>query len=126
MKANFTLDQLIEEVKRLANQNPDFVYQSIKNTDDSRRCSYTESADDPNKGCIFGQAILNLQPELKCVLNGSGASIKKLLFELGIIDADPFTQGYNNPDIEWCGVVQLQQDSERSWADAVKYADASK
>ncbi len=114
MIANFTIDQLIQEVRNLATDWPDFVYQSCS----SGTCCYTKSKTDPNKGCIFGQAILRLQPDLKDVLlNNNSVSISGLLMILGF-DVDAFNKQRN-----WCIEVQQKQDRHQTWANAVKFAD---
>ncbi len=117
MQVNFSVDQLIDEVKRLAQENPDFVYQKFpgKVRPIAGNCYYTKSANDLNKGCIFGQAILNLQPDLKDFLlevdnrtdsNGIGQVLKDLGF----------------PRLTWCIDVQSNQDHGYCWKKAVELA----
>lgn len=124
MIANFTIEQLIQEVKRLAEQNPDFVYQ-IWCTSCEASCFYTKSKTDPNKGCIFGQAILNLQPELKELLqkvddprpdDASSVSRIKDLIQQWEIKA-------SIEQLDWCDDVQSAQDQEFTWANAVNFAN---
>ncbi len=112
---NFTVRQLIQEVKRLANQNPDFVYQSCNNT-----CFYTRSENNNDCGCIFGQAILNLQPDLKEKLQEFDNStsvprihilLKKLGMKLSLMQKS------------WCAAVQSSQDRKCSWSHAIQYAE---
>lgn len=127
MKANFTIEQLIQKVRDLAEQNPDYVYEKIENDkfktvfclSTSSSCSYLKSKNPGNedKGCIFGQAILNLQPDLKPELE-TPFSISTILSHIGI----------NGNDFEkkWCAAVQAAQDSQYSWKDAINKADLIK
>lgn len=112
--AGLTINSLIREVKRLAKQNPDFVYQSC-----GSNCFYTKSENDNDCGCIFGQAILNLQPDLKETLqffdNSSRVPrISVLLKKLGITAS--------MKQQSWCNSVQSSQDRKSTWACAIKRA----
>ena len=73
--ANFTIDQLIDEVKKLAIEKPDFIYPSINGS-----CFYGKSATSETEGCIFGQAIFRLQPESKELIKDSKTGIQVLDF----------------------------------------------
>lgn len=121
MKANFTIEQLIQKVRDLAEQNPDFVYcQIVKEKEKNFGCYYATSGNDPDKGCIFGQAILDLQPDLKDNLikidnNFSVPRIKELLEEFKV----DFTQN----QVRWCNAVQNQQDECKKWKIAVEIAN---
>ncbi len=112
MKATFTIDQLIQEVKTLAQEQPNFVYQSIP----LKGCYYTKFGASSGNGCLFGQAILRLQPELLPMLEAWDArehgatGIQHLLKELGIDWS---------PRVAWCCLVQGAQDRECPWGKAV-------
>lgn len=106
-----TADLLINEVKRIAEQNPDFVYKP-----DGKDCLYTRSENNEDCGCIFGQAILNLKPELKQILQNFDNSaavprINVLLNELEIKTT--------KKQAKWCCIVQSAQDNQLSWTQAI-------
>lgn len=116
MIANFTLDQLIQEIRKLATDWPNFVYERCGSA-----CNYTKSKNNPNKGCIFGQAILNLQPDLKELLtNNNSTPITTVL--LNLLDFE-YKQEVNGNKISWCAEVQNKQDYGQSWANAIKLSD---
>ncbi len=117
-KANFTLDQLIDEVRKLANEKPDFAYFKPP---EARLCSYTRSATSETEGCIFGQAILRLQPELRDSLTDCGIiNLLKLLEVIGPYEAD--RHDCKNK-VYWCAYVQNRQDYGNTWASSIDYAD---
>lgn len=115
MKATFSVDQLIQAVVVLSQERPKMVYQGIHLSG----CYYTKSACSTTDGCILGQALLRLQPELRPMLEewdnrSSGASgIQFLLKELGIEFSDK---------VAWCCRVQGSQDREAEWGWAVSTA----
>ena len=50
------VSELIKEVKRLCVENPENIYTP------NGLCFYTQGENDCGTGCLFGQAIINLQP----------------------------------------------------------------
>ncbi len=110
MQANFTIDQLIDEVRKLANEKPDFVYERPIA---SGPCSYTKSKTSETEGCIFGQAIFRLQPELKSYLCDCGINTLIQLLEIKA----------SKQEIIWCCRVQGYQDRANSWKLAIEFAD---
>ncbi len=125
MKANFTINQLIQKVRDLANENPDYVYQKIEinkfqsafGLSAQGSCSYVKSNNPGNedKGCLLGQAILSLQPDLKSELE-IPYSISTILSGIGL--------GGNQYARKWCVAVQQYQDNKRTWEQSVNYADS--
>lgn len=116
-KAEFTLEQLVDTVRELAKANPDFCYKSdIESISGSGQiCFYTKGSN--CNGCLFGQAILKLQPNLYNYLDSEDAhcppTITVLLHDILS----------NDSDYSWCQLVQLFQDSGRSWGNSVIKAD---
>lgn len=119
MKATFTINQLVETVQTLAAERPDFVYEQIP----LGACYYTKSACSTTDGCLFGQAILRLQPELRPTLEewdtnrekNHASGIMTLLQSLGI----DYTTEVGNLML-WCCQVQGMQDRKTAWGKAVK------
>ncbi len=125
MIVNFTISDLIKEVRRLANENPDFVYPEFKKPHNGRTCSYLKS-EKSDVGCIFGQAILNIQPDLKeflihfdCEVD---SGIKKCLQTL-FPDIDLTYPSTSREQLDWCEKVQDEQDRGSTWGEAIKIAN---
>ncbi len=99
---------LINEVRRLANLHPDNIYRKPG----SGHCSYVEGiCTNGAKGCLFGQALANL----KIKINGKEGNIKTLALDLELIGTVD--------QINWCGLVQKNQDKGMTWKEAVETAD---
>lgn len=120
-----TPEALEEEVRRLAAEQPDYVYDS-KDFDDTRggwsipTCRYTHIQDDGAKvpGCIIGKAIYNLTGKL---VNQQGSGIG------GVLDFG-FMKPERDESFEWTsrarflGKVQNMQDEGYPWGHAVQRA----
>jgi len=107
MIAKFTIEELISKVRELALNNPEFLYRKPLN---SQKCSYTTGAD--GKGCIFGQAMVALQPDIEDFLRyRDNQPIEMILSILAIGDDN---------DKEWCGTVQHKQDWPKMWGECVE------
>ena len=102
----FTLEQLKDEVRRLASESPDYIYKSVCVGD---LCSYIDGQN--NKGCIFGQAIKNLESNFDFT-SYINSSITGLLEGLGLDDKS-----------RWCRCVQMYQDRGRTWKSCITIAD---
>lgn len=101
---------LINEVLRLARENPDYVYPSGGGT-----CRYSSSGlvngvpvDPDCKGCIFGQAFQNLGWELP----GEGTYV-------GYSVGDEFSM----EEKAFCNDLQAKQDSGTKWGDLVEIVE---
>lgn len=118
-KAEFTAEQLVKEVKELAEQNPDFVYSG--SDDGGGWCFYTKSIDSQECGCIIGQGILKLQPNLRSYLQQAEAGlipdVSCLLINLGI------NYLAESKRLSWLKSVQYSQDRGLSWGDSIHAAD---
>lgn len=106
-----TIEQVIAEVRRLADEKPDFVYPRPP----GGSCKYTPDNEQP--GCIFGQALSALGwrfalPEIE------GHGIAGALQRLNI-DTPP-------RQTRWCAEVQIAQDGGQPWGEAVQLADAKR
>lgn len=104
---NLTVEAVIDEVRNLANQRPDHVYQREA---DTAMCRYRH---DDEPGCIMGHALANLAPNYR---PREGYGIRDVLVEAGL------TVEYQQRC--WLGEVQSNQDSGDPWGEAVRKADA--
>lgn len=118
--------ELVNEVKRLANLSPNTIYDKYScspNHPKTYSCCYTLGNAGQRQGCLIGQAILNLRPEYEDLLsmldkymskiggvNCSIGSISSLL----ISDYSP-----NNINIKWLSEVQGMQDNNKTWLQAI-------
>lgn len=111
---------LVNKVRALAAENPDLVYPSVGPTG---RCYYLTSGR-PNDvpGCIMGQALIALDPELRPVLERADEDQDLIR---GILDKTLGSKVVqdNSLDVDWLALVQAKQDKAMSWGKAVAYAD---
>ena len=122
---NFVLD-LVQEVRNLAKYHPDAVYHGpVKGGD---LCCYTEgeckdsTGETIGIGCIMGQAILNIRPEMKRALEKADVhqiDVRCLLSEIGEKHFDVGTCLFTNP-VTFLASVQQDQDLGSTWGDAVE------
>ena len=116
------LEALQKEVRRLAEANPQFVYQ--KKTFGGmtgmtfQGCSYTEETDDGKLvgSCIVGQAFINLGVDPEKMASREHVAIGDLLIADFDLDAE-------DPTLIWLRDVQENQDSSVPWGEAVEAAD---
>lgn len=118
------LDELIKELKRLVENNPDFVYESVGY---EYNCYYTKGglqwgraflAQKTNcNGCLFGQALMNLYPELKEQLE----EFDKRLFGVRI-DGVLENIGYKGDRklLDKLRIIQDKQDRGVKWGELKK------
>lgn len=115
--------QVIEEVRRLAAEQPDFVYGNQEGADVNEDCSYFGCAigDTSGQACIVGQALANLDVDMTNLqrkeVKGFGPAIGEAL-ESRVV-AIPYTE----EEQAWLGNVQYHQDRKEPWARAVELAD---
>ena len=116
-----TATQVIEEVRRLAAEQPDFVYSEQEGA--VGECSYFSCAigDSSGQACIVGQALASLNVDMSDLKRkedkGIGMAICTVL-EQGVVEI-PYTE----EEARWLGNVQYYQDREEPWARAVALAD---
>jgi len=105
-----TVEQIIEEVKRLGREHPHAKY-----TEDD--CSYLHGENGYKRcGCIVGVAIMNLDSSLEPTLQEAdskpgGLDVSGLLDLLKI--------EYTGDQVAWLMDVQSFQDARETWGDAV-------
>lgn len=110
---------VIEKVREIAAQNPDYVYQRPSFTS---CCCYCSSHSDPNQGCLIGRAILAVRPDLredlleidkKAEAFNSFHLLEKIHKELDL----------TKQEVTWLNAVQFFQDTGITWSMAVAEAD---
>ena len=118
-----TAAELIQEVRKIAAERPDFVYgkQGLISPD---TCSYfgRDVGDESGSPCIIGQALKNLgvdtsllkQAEDECDDNMGIASA---------LDVKHIELAYTDREALWLSHVQRKQDNGETWAEAVESAD---
>lgn len=112
------LNDLQKEVRRLAAEYPNAIYQSLDG------CYYNAGivANGPDtEGCLLGQAIRNLDPEIFEDIGMDGDDIASLI---QYMDEHFDNSEDKEGNIEnWFSIVQGQQDNGETWSEAVKIAD---
>ncbi len=118
-KLTITFEALKNEVLRLAAEHPDAVYPRKSHVVGlARSCFYTRGECGGGVGCIFGQALVSLDPSLHDTLKEvdddplSAAGINWVLEKLGV--------SLSTDEKEWCCRVQGSQDIGACWGEAVK------
>lgn len=115
-----TTKDLIDEVRKVADAEPDYSYQDNTGTE-LGKCSYfgrTVGVEEGNP-CIIGKALGNLGVDMSVVreMEGKGEDPAiKSLFREGMTDVEVV----DSKDINWLASVQSKQDLGMSWAETVK------
>ena len=132
----FTAKDVLKEVVRLGRERPDFNYNDQPERKDyledkqgvSLGCSYTSAVlgSDEGEGCIVGQALMNLgvpEEELKDVSTNVSDVLENLLpgesyrFSYGELVTPRIVRALS--------YIQMNQDSDMSWGEAVEEGLAS-
>lgn len=111
--SNVTGEQLVAEVRRLASEDPSFIYPvAATPPKDKPNCLYNPDKHQP--GCIFGQALINL---------GDPVPVKD---DRGNIGTQVWIKKIEatKAQIRWMMWAQQAQDQRMTWGDAIAYADA--
>lgn len=113
-----TSAQVVAEVRKLAEERPDFVYRSQPGS--SPDCSYLgaympeEGEPYTGEGCIVGQALTRLGVDETALRTVEGQGARGALVDLGI--------QCSQVDLDWLSEVQSYQDDHRSWRQSVLWA----
>lgn len=116
--SNITTQDLIDEVRKIAEEMPDFVYGSPS----TKGCSYfgREVEDPTGQCCIMGQAFKNLKVDTSQIDESpEGLSTVGELIWGQVIPVTPL----NESQVEWLERVQALQDDGISWGEAVSIVD---
>ena len=116
-----TATQVIEEVRRLAAEQPGFIYGLQAGAGGT--CSYFGCAigDTSGQACIVGQALANLNVDMSGLKSREDGDLGMAIAEalaFGKVDIS-----YTAEDARWLDNVQYQQDRDEPWAQAVALAD---
>ena len=119
----FTLDRLVAEVRSLAADCPDVVYSPC-----GVYCMYTKGEAGCGVGCIVGQAILRLQPELREGLvrvdrrELGNTTAMQLMGSMRLwVGTESGKEAYRNA--YWLSRVQTSQDRGTQWGECIELAD---
>lgn len=109
----FTLNELEAAIRNLVEENPETIYMELSEGD----CLYTQGKAGCGEGCLIGQGISTVQPNLnpflaQCDKNEGPISVSVLLSKLGFGTADG-----------WFASVQGYQDDDYTWQVAIEKAD---
>ena len=122
---NFTIHDVIREVRALAAEQPDFVYSAQPERagyDHQPECSYLGAVqgEEGGKACIVGQALarLGVSRDDLLAVEGRGASAA-ILEQLG----ERQYRGIWSEQEQWLNMVQSHQDYGDTWSGAVESAD---
>ena len=106
--------ELIGCVRELASKYPEAIYEN-----DDQNCYYTIGACGNGNGCIIGQALVAMNPELLDDLiasdNGCVPFAGELVYQLEL--------ALSEKEVRWLNSVQGYQDEGKSWGEAIKKAD---
>lgn len=111
------LVKLEAAVRKLAADNPTFVYTRCTTDDHMASCLYRPTEHNP-QGCIIGAALQTLGKPVRQSLEGDGATaVIGAMLGIGV--------GVHGETVvsPWYNYVQRGQDDGMTWAAAVVYAD---
>lgn len=118
MSYDFTFEDVLNEVIRLSEEDPDFVYTTQPGREGVSSCGYTGLAPGTTEGrsCIVGQALQNLGVSKDSLINLSLNATGVLTDYLNILpkyhdDADRLI---------YLDSIQSNQDQGMSWGDSVR------
>lgn len=117
--SNITTQDLIDEVRKISAEMPDFVYM----TGDVAGCSYFGRGigDPTGQCCIMGQVFKNLSIDTsKIDESHEGVSTVGELIWDQVIPVTPL----NKSQVDWLNLVQSLQDEGISWGEAVSIVDS--
>lgn len=111
-----TTKDLVKEVKKIASENPDFIYMA-------EHCSYfgQEVGDPTGQCCIVGQAFKNLNIDTSGIEEGgqiTSPNAYTVIYQ-GMVDI----QIDSESDVIWLSKVQGVQDQSKPWGEAVVRAN---
>lgn len=111
---DLTFEQLEAEVRRLAGERPDFIYNRTTGGFWNGNAACVYNATEDREGCIFGQALTRLgRPVPEGLEHVSIRAILEHASNMYLTTA----QG------KWTQAVQGSQDTGLSWSEAVERAD---
>lgn len=119
----FTVQDVVREVRRIAEEEPDFVYTIQPENATSGSCYYASADGQGNgRGCIVGQALGRLGVSMEALGDldkGEEASVIRVLPDILPVYAS------DEGALNWLSDVQHQQDIGYQWGAAVRSADVT-
>lgn len=114
---------VVNEVRKIAAERPDFVYATQEGRDLPSSCSYVGAIAgfDGGEGCIVGQALARLGHTKEELFRQEAMSADMAVSRLGY-RLSSVGLGYANPEV-WLQRVQSEQDRGKSWGEAVANTD---
>ena len=115
-----TMEALEREVRRLAETNPDAEYRAyVPKGEGFASCWYTKGSANGQCGCLIGQAIRVLDPQMyKRIADYE----EEQEASLDVSELNPKLVGFPEAS-EWLRFVQYAQDDGHKWLDCIKWAD---
>lgn len=117
-----TATELIQEVRKIAAERPDFIYGNQGVVTDL--CSYFGRAvgDESGSPCIIGQALKNLGVDTSRLKQAEGDYDDGTGIDAAL-DEQFIELTYTVQEAQWLAKVQSSQDFGKPWAGAVEEAD---
>jgi hypothetical protein len=108
------ISELIKEVKRLCVENPQNIYSN------NGQCFYTLGENDCGTGCLFGQALINIEPDYKESLASFDNEVKSLLscngsLGWGISQVIDALEIENDIDFDLSVLEEIQEDQDNHY-----------
>ena len=119
---NFTVQDVVREVRKLAQERPHFNYRDQLHAD-SAGCSYLGASmytPGEGEGCIMGQALQRLGVSREELLLHEGRSASQAIGDLTLLGSDV---NYWVNVARWLDHVQTKQDTGFTWQEAVAGGD---
>jgi len=127
----YTLDDLVNAVREVAAERPDFIYKRRTYTNHEKVCVYTEPDGTPS--CIIGVALARVGDPVPSWDEDRfySPSVDRELTIFGTrvwLDYFGIDNIWNESDevrsrIHWLNYLQNQQDNGATWSEAVEWAD---
>ena len=105
----FTENQFVQEVVKIVNENPDFVYKN-KDGKVNNECSYLKC----NNACLFGVVLSNLGMSQEDLSKYEGYNIIRILHKT-------FGKfGFDKDVVCWAEEIQSKQDKGLPWKECLE------
>lgn len=118
-ETKISVKDVVAQVRRLAAENPDFVYKKVFFTNSEGnpdyRCQYVKEG----KGdCIIGQALVDVGVPVESLAEWDKGIYAATAVVPRFVDVP-----YDDPAVGWLNAVQGYQDKGRTWQESVYEAD---
>jgi hypothetical protein len=110
---------IITVIRRIASEQPDFVYKKRKSND----CTYVKKLDgQPVGDCGVGRALVELELiEPQDFIDNERINTKSFRWLCGLM---PFGTDLSEREITWINRFQMYQDEDYAWSTAVQFTDS--